>query len=174
MPSSPEQMISECETMSPIIIGSKGKINNESFEVKGCITLFQTSKVVNLHTILWYNGLYNYILECEGDYSLLNFTDENPNPALKTIKVDKVIELKDFGKAYCYSLDRITLISLKGDGKLPFHKLCRSVLGSFYSVNSKTAYCFYSKEKTFLLTGTFYKLEELNLTQTRTLNEWYK
>jgi hypothetical protein len=37
----PEEIVTESETMSPIIIGSKGKIHGETFEVTGCVTLFQ-------------------------------------------------------------------------------------------------------------------------------------
>lgn len=174
LPTSPEDMLRESETMSPIILGARGKINNEFFEITGSITLFQTTKVVNIHTLLWYNGLYKYLIECDGDFSLIEYINELPDSNVRLVKVGKDIVLKEFGNSYCYSLDRTTLITLNGEGKLPFPKLTGSIFGSFLASDKKVAFCFFSKEKTHLLTGKFHELKEFNLSQIRTLHDWCK
>jgi hypothetical protein len=40
-----EALVEDAETLSPIIIGSKGKVNGDTFEVIGCITLYQKGGV---------------------------------------------------------------------------------------------------------------------------------
>jgi hypothetical protein len=169
-----EELIESTETMSPIIIGSKGNIGQDNYEVTGSITIFLNRSTVNLYSILYEYGLYGFILECDGDYTLIDHVNEQPPGNLKETRLAKVIEIKDFGAAYCFCLDKTNYISIKGSGKMIFPKFTNAILTSFYSKNKKVAYCFFSKDSTTLLIGKLYPFDELNLTTTRSLNDWYK
>lgn len=173
-PARPEEIVKDAETMSPILIGSKGKVNGESFTVTGCISLFQERTTVNLHAITWSYGLPGLIVECDGDYSLISTIDEEPQQNLKDTRLGRTIAIKNFGDAYCYSVDRTRYLSLKGEGKIPFEKLTASLFCFYYSENQKSAFCIFIKEKTTLFTGKFYTFSELNLAPTRSLHDWYK
>jgi hypothetical protein len=170
----PEEIISESETMSPIIIGSKGKINGETFEVTGCVTLFQKRTTINLFSIKWNTGLFGCLLEFDGEYNVITSINENPSKELKNTKLGKEIEIIGFGKAYCYCIDKPAYIAIKGNGKLVFEKYSNSFLCSYYSQNKKVAFCFFNREHTSLLTGTQYNFNELNLSPTRAINDWHK
>ncbi len=170
----PEKIVTESETLSPILIGSKGKVNDESFEVTGCVTLFQSRTTINLFSIKWNTGLFGCLLECDGDYNIITTINQKPNKTLKNTTVGKEIEISDFGPAYCYCSDRPEYIAIKGYGKLVIEKYTNTILCSYYSQNKKVAFCFFTKEHTSLLTGKLYDFTELNLSPTRSINDWYK
>lgn len=170
----PEEIVSESETMSPIMLGSKGKINGETFEVTGCVTLFQSRTTINLFSIKWNTGLFGCLLESDGDYHLITNINQKPGTELKNTKLGKEIEMANFGKAYCYYIDKPEYIAIKGYGKLVFEKFTNSIFCSYYSQDKKVAFCFFSKEHISLLTGRIYDFKELNLSPTRSINDWYK
>lgn len=173
-PEKPEIIIPKTETMSPVLMGSKGKMNGEQFTVSGCVTLFQERTTVNLYSVLWAHGLYGFIIECDGDYVLTSFVDETPEKSLKETKVGSNITIASFGKAYCYSVDKTKYISLKGEGWFPFERLSASLFCSYYSEKQKAAFGIFVKEKITLLTGKFYTFNELNLSPARSSHDWYK
>jgi hypothetical protein len=173
-PATPEDIIEAAETMSPILIGSKGKVNSEVYTITGCVTLLQNRTTVNLYSVLWINGKEGFLIECDGEYSLITVIDENPGRNLKETKAGKEIDINDIGSAYCYSIDRTVYISLKGEGKLAFDKFTNSIFCSYYSKNKNAAFCFFAKDKMLLLLGKFYTFNELNLSPTRLINDWCK
>ena len=101
-----DDILETCETLSSIIIGSKGKIGPDTYTVTGCITLFQNRTTINLYAILYNHGLYGFIMECDGDYSLIDHVNEHPSSKLKEARVGKGVEINDLGMAYCYCLDK--------------------------------------------------------------------
>ena len=139
-----------------------------------CFRIWFFCVAVNLYAILYSHGLYGFILECDGDYSLIDHVNEHPSSKLKEARVGKEIDMNDFGMAYCYCLDKTNYIALKGKGKMIFPKFENSIFCSFYSKDQKVAFCFFSKEHTTLLLGKLYALSELNLSSTRPINDWYK
>ncbi len=173
-PDKPEEFVAKAETMSPILIGSKGRTESDSFTVKGCITLFQERTTVNLHSITFSTGKDGLIVECDGEYSVITIINEHPQQNLKETRVGKETDINVFGKAFCYSVDKTDCIALKGEGKWFFNRFTASLFCSFYSQNKNAAFCFFAKDCSALLLGKFYTFNELNLTPTRSINEWYK
>lgn len=175
-----EALVEDAETLSPIIIGSKGKVNGDTFEVIGCITLYQLRTSLNLFSILWNNGSEGYLIDWDGDYAILSKSQQilnktvNLDDLLKRTKLDGEIDIPEFGMAYCYFIDKIESIAIKGTGKAAFEKYTNSVFCAYFSEKGKVAYSFISKSSCSLLTGISYEFNELNLNQTRTINGWYK
>ena len=140
----------------------------------GCVTLFQSRTTINLFSIKWNTGLFGCLLESDGDYHLITSINQKPGTELKNTKLGKEIEMANFGKAYCYYIDKPEYIAIKGYGKLVFEKFTNSIFCSYYSQDKKVAFCFFSKEHISLLTGRIYDFKELNLSPTRSINDWYK
>lgn len=168
-----ESLVPYTETLSPIVIGSRGKIKSESFEITGCITLFQNNSVVNLFCLLWQHGLYGFLIETEGKYSVTDFIDEKPSQSLRMAKLGKTLDIEKYGSLYCFSTSKTEEVSLNGEGKLYFPALRNSLFCSFFNTNKKVIYAVFSRTETFLLSGNFYKLEELNLSSVKNGKAWH-
>lgn len=167
-----ETLVTYNETLSPIVIGSTGKVASESFQVTGCITLFQNDTVINVHTILWNHGLYGYIVEWEGKFSLIREVNENPPEVLRNTKLGRIVDLERYGRLYCHTSTKTNAISLKGEGKLFNLKQTNALFAGFYHNKKKAVFAAFSRTKSILFYGDYFNLKDLQLTNIRTFSNW--
>ncbi len=168
--SSKDTFVPYNETLSPIVIGSVGKIKSESFEVTGCITLYQNDTVINLHTILWNYGLYSYIIEWDGKFSLISEINENPPAHLRNAKLGKSLDLERYGSIYCYASSKTESVSLSGEGKLFLKKQNNTLFSGFYHTQKKAVFAAFSRTESALFYGDFFELEDFHFSNTRLFN----
>lgn len=169
-----ETVFNGLETASPIVIDSRGKAGDKTFVVTGCASIFMDRSMFNIHSIQWNDGLPGFLIENDGDFFIAeNLKEIHPN-AFKKVNPGKETELSNFGNAYCYLLDKVSYISLKGNGKLAFSKYTGSVCCGFYKEKNEGAYAFITKEEASFLSGKFYEFKDLNLSPARAIHEWYK
>lgn len=169
-----EVVFKELQTLSPIVMNSRGKLGDKAFTVTGCTSIFLERSMFNIHSIEWSNNLPGFLIENDGDFFIMeDIRTIHPN-AFKKVNPGKEAELSAFGKGYCYSMDKITYISLSGTGKLAFPKYTGAVCCAFYKGTKEGAYAFISREEASLLSGKFYEFQDLNLSPAKTIHEWYK
>jgi hypothetical protein len=173
-PSSGETVFKELETGSAIVNGSSGKVADRGFVVSGCTSLFLERSTFNLHSIQWSDSLQGFLIENDGDFFIVDAMIDAKPGNFKKVNAGKESEILSFGKAYCYSMDKIASISLSGSGKLAFSKYTGSVCCGFYKGTHEGAYAFISKEEVSFLSGKFYEFQDLNLSPVKALHEWYK
>lgn len=165
-------LIEHRETASSILIGSRGRVKSESFEITGCITLYQNNSLVNLFCILWSSGLYGYLIETEGRIAVSELIDLTPSQEWRKSRLGKNISIPNYGSVHCFSVSKTEEISISGEGKIYFPELKNSLFCSFFDQKEKALYTLFSKNEMCLIYGAFYKLEELGLSNTRYLPTW--
>lgn len=162
------------ETASPIVISSRGKAGDKAFVVSGCTSVFLERSMFNIHSLQWNDGLPGFLIENDGDFFVAEDVRKIHPNAFKKVNPGKEAELSAFGKGYCYSMDKVSYISLSGTGKLAFSTYTGSVCCGFYKENNEGAYAFITREDASFLSGKFYEFKDLNLSPARAIDEWYK
>lgn len=167
-----EALFKPVESFSPVAIGSRGKAGGRAFEVSGTVTLFQERGMMLVHALVWEGTFPGFLIEDGSNFFAVDAV-QSLNPALfKKTSPGKVREIASFGKAYCYSMDKIGCVALKGTGKLVFPKYSHSICCSFYKDRDKGAYAFISRSEVSFLSGNFYNFEALQLSPQRSLHDW--
>lgn len=169
-----ETIYKALETVSPIVISSRGKAGDKAFTVTGCASIFMERSMFNIHSIQWSDGLPGFLIENDGDFFIAEDLREIHPNAFKKVNPGKEAELSAFGKGYCYSMDKVSYISLSGTGKLAFPTYTGSVCCGFYKEKNEGAYAFITREEASFLSGKFYEFKDLNLSPIRAIHEWYK
>jgi len=169
-----ETIFKELETASPIVNNSRGKAGDQAFVVTGCASIFLERGMFNIHSIQWNDGQSGFLIENDGDFFMAEEIRKVAPAGFKKVNPGKETELPAFGKAYCYSMDKISYISLNATGKLAFPKYTDAVCCGFYKEANEGAYAFISREEVSFLTGKFYEFKDLNLSPVRAIHEWYK
>ncbi len=169
-----ETVYKELETASPILINSRGKAGDQSFVVTGCASIFLERSMFNSHSIQRNDGLPGFLIENDGDFFMAEEIRKIHPNAFKKVHPGKETELSAFGKAYCYSMDKISYISLSGTGKLAFPKYTGSVCCGFYKEHNEGAFAFITREDASFVSGKFYEFKDLNLSPAKAIHEWYK
>jgi len=171
-PTVPEALFKLVETCSPVAIGSRGKAGGRAFEVSGTATLFQERGMILVHALVWEDVLPGFLIEDGSNFFVVDAVQSLDPTLFKKTGLGKIREIAAFGKAYCYSMDKIGCIALSGTGKLAFPKYSQSVCCSFYKENDKGAYAFISKSEASFLSGKFYNFGVLQLSPQRSLHDW--
>lgn len=167
-----EYINSETEILSPVLIGSKGKYQAESFRVTGSIILYKTRTVMAIHSVLLNNDTYNFIVETEGHYCYINYVSLYNDAQIRKSAVGKSIMIDTVGKAFCNIMDKVLSIALVGSGKLPVPFLTDAIWCSYLMSAKKANFIVATKDQINLLSGKYIDIDELNLNPIRNYNDW--
>jgi hypothetical protein len=162
-----EKISKHTETLSPIIVGSRGSIDFKHFIVTGCIVLFQPQMVVNCYFIQWSDGKESYLIENEAELSLVQINDTTLSPRFKTAAPGKQVELFPGKVTFCFNISTIKFIGMKGHGRLPMEKISGSFFCVFLHERQYPLFMIINKEDQVLLSGKFITLKDLNLSPQR-------
>lgn len=161
------------EDMSPIQLGSRGKIHGKSFFVSGRIIAHWEDGRWNEWYVTFEDGSDGWIAEAQGDFSILSKPKkEEQIPPMSKIKVGNKIKI---GRKKFEIVDIKEMTCIGSEGELPFRGIegRTSVSvdlthhdGSFASIE------FNSEDGATLYVGEYASLKKMKMENLRLFNGW--